>query len=138
MPQILLGFFSSWRTMLFVGSAIAALGLVAYARHEHGVAEKARAQAQVATRQAKIDQATTQAVDHYTHDTLVIREKADHAVQQVERAPGAELPVAPDRRAVLCDALARVRGSPVCTEGDGASEPPGAVQGGDEPDENPS
>lgn len=94
--QFLLKLLADWRIIL-VGSAVAGgLALYAYARIEHGRAERAQAAAQIATRQAQLDQATTKAVDHYTQTVTVIREKADAGVQSVQKAPGAEQAIPED------------------------------------------
>lgn len=80
-----------------------------------------------AERQVKNDTATIQAVDRYTHDVTIIREKTDVAVRQVQQAPGAETPIDPERRSILCSALARVRGSDACSGPDDPAKPPGAL-----------
>lgn len=77
--------------------------------------------------QTRTEQATTAAVDTYATRTVIIREKADHAIRTVQAAPGADTPLAPERRALLCAALAGVRDGPVCEAGDPDRAEPAAA-----------
>ena len=105
-----------------------------YIKGRHDAAEKAKAAvaaSQQAQRQAEV---TTQALDTYHTQTIVIRERADRAVSQVQQAPGATDAIDPDRRAILCAALASVRDAPVCEDATDPGKPEGDMQRADNPD----
>ena len=129
------------RLYLIAGGAVLLLALLGgfVWRIRHDEAQKWKAKVDAAQAQVQVEQATTQALDHYTHATVVIREKSNAAVSQVQSAPGAQTPIDPERRAVLCAALASVRDGPVCEADDhDPAEPSQAVRGADVPDANPS
>lgn len=79
-------------------AGIAATALLAtagglYIKGRHDAAEKAKASvaaSQQAQRQAEV---TTTALDQHAGRTVIIRERADAAVQIIESAPGADSPV---------------------------------------------
>lgn len=77
---------------------------------------KAEQRARVAETQAELNAAAVQQLDHYTTTTTVIREKAQEAERVVQSAPGANAPLDPDNRSVVCAELERMRGSAVCTD----------------------
>lgn len=60
-----------------------------------GSKRKLKAQVTTAVAQSGVDTATVKAVDTHHVETIIIREKADHAVQQVSQAPGADEPLPP-------------------------------------------
>ncbi len=61
-----------------------------------GSKKRLETRAVTAETQSQIDTATTQALDRYTHETIVIREKADVAARAAETAPGADAPIPDD------------------------------------------
>lgn len=82
-----------------IGGAVALTALgggFLYIRHLQGEVREARAAREAAEAQAKVDQATTKALDRYHTQTVILREKADAGVQSVRQAPGADQPVPPD------------------------------------------
>lgn len=86
------------RIILILGSIAASLALFgAYTlkvRHDQAERDKAAVEAsQQAQRQAEV---TTEALDQHSTRVVVIREKADAAVQIVREAAGAETPIPPD------------------------------------------
>lgn len=132
------------KTWQLIASAVAALavliavGVMAWNFDPFGRRKNAETKAANAEAQSTTDKGTVQAVDHYTHETVVIRERADRAVQSVQQAPGASTVIDPDRRAVVCAALERVRNSPVCEADDQRpSDASSAVQGADKPSADP-
>lgn len=72
---------------------IAALWL--YAGHQRDRAEKAEVRADAATRQAKVSDATSKAVDQVLRTEVVIRDRTEKAADAVQAAPGADDPVPP-------------------------------------------
>lgn len=127
------------RLMLAGGAAVAVLGLAGGAvwKIKHDEAVKWQARVHAAEQQAAVRTVETQAVDHYHEQTVVIREKADHAEQAVRQAPGAASVIDPDRRAIVCAELERVRDAPVCADPDGAGDAPQAMRGPDKPAAHP-
>lgn len=106
---------------------ILVIGIVLYNFDPFGRRKNAEQKAENATAQAATSEVVAKATDTHHTETIVIRERADRAIQTVERAPGADDPIDLDRRATLCAALASVRNSVVCeTDGDapGNSESP--------------
>lgn len=85
-----------------------------------GRRERAEQKAATATAQAENNDQAVRQVDRYVEKTTIVREKAQEAEDAVRQAPGAETPLDPDRRDVLCGALASLRGSDACTEGSGS------------------
>lgn len=87
------------RTIAAVLGAIALLIIItilAYNFDPFGRRKNAETKAANATAQVTSDQATIKAVDHYSHETVIVRERADRAVQSVQAAPGAGDPVPPE------------------------------------------
>lgn len=111
-----------WRFYLLAGgiAILVLMALVAYARLEHDRAKKARAQLQVATRQAKLNDATVKAVDHYTHTVQLIRERADAGVQSVQQAPHADDPVPDGVLDAWRDGIGRLRADDTPPSGEGS------------------
>lgn len=58
-----------------------------------GSKKRLETRAATAEVQTKVEQATTQAVDRYTTEVRIIRERSDAAVQRVQEAPGADAPL---------------------------------------------
>lgn len=88
--------------------------LAAFAWDGVNRAKRAEQRAAAAEQQSRLDVETTRQLDHYTTTTTVIREKAQEAENAVRTAPGADAPLDPDNRRVLCAELERVRDAPVC------------------------
>ena len=132
----MLSLLANWRLILAGSLIAAALAGWAYVSHLQRAADNAKAQAASATRQASTDRATVQAVDHFTTEVRIIREKADHAEQQIRSAPTAGEELDPGFRDALCDALGGLRGSPVCTDDNGPEHVAGDLQGSGEPPAN--
>jgi hypothetical protein len=61
-----------------------------------GSKKRLETRAATAEVQSKVDTATVEAVDRYTHSVTVIREKADVAARAAETAPGADAPIPAD------------------------------------------
>lgn len=85
---------SQLRAVLAVAAVLAVLALTAWAYRQafHHEREKAQAAQQQATNNA----ASAQAADRVFTTTAIVREKADHAAQQIQAAPHADDPVPPD------------------------------------------
>lgn len=82
----------------------------------HERVKRANARVQAAQAQAEFNAESVRQLDRYTETTTIIREKAQEAERVVRTAPGADAPLDPDNRRMLCAELERVRGSPVCTD----------------------
>lgn len=98
--------------------------------------QRAEMKAANAVEQSRATETVAKAVDTFHTNTVIIRERGDRASRAVEQAPGAPDAIDPDRRAILCAALAGVRQSPVCeaANGDDTAGTTDAVQGSDKPD----
>jgi len=82
----------------------------------HERVRRAEDRARAAEVQAQLDAESVRQLDRYTETTTIIREKAQEAERVVRTAPGADAPIDPDNRRILCAELERVRGGPVCTD----------------------
>lgn len=112
---------------------IAIVGFVLWNFDPFGRRKNAEQKAENATAQAATSEVVAKATDTHHTETIVIRERADRAIQTVERAPGADDPIDLDRRATLCAALASVRNSVVCeTDGDAPGNSESPVQGSED------
>jgi len=112
---------------------ILVIGIVLYNFDPFGRRKNAEQRAENATAQAATSEVVAKATDTHHTETIVIRERADRAIQTVERAPGADDPIDLDRRATLCAALASVRNSVVCeTDGDDPGNSESPVQGSED------
>lgn len=109
-------FLTQWKLWLAMGAIAAVLGGVWYVRDLQTRADRLKADLATATQQADNNAAAVRAVDTYHETTTIIREKADHAATDIQSAPGSDVPLDPAFRARLCDGLASVRGSPICTD----------------------
>lgn len=89
------------------------LALFTWINHERS--KRLKDELAAAEAQSRLDTETTRQLDHYTNTTTIIREKAQEAEDAVRTAPGADAPLDPDNRRLLCAELERVRGTPVCT-----------------------
>jgi hypothetical protein len=76
---------------LIIGAIILALAVsgFAYVQHLRTEAARQKAKAAVATEQAASTGEALRQVDHYTHETQIIRERSDAAVQTVQAQPEA-------------------------------------------------
>jgi hypothetical protein len=85
---------------LMVGAAAAVLAGVGglYLKGRHDEATKLKPVIVAAKAQSQADQATIQAVDHYTHEITVIHDRSERAQRAVEKAPGADQPLPADVR----------------------------------------
>lgn len=81
---------------LIGGLALALAGTFWLARHEHGEAQKAKAQAELAARQANLNQTVTDLSDKAHRTELVIRSISERSIDAVQQAQGAETPVPSD------------------------------------------
>jgi len=120
-------------------TGIAATALLAtvgglYVKGRSDAAAKAKAAVAASQAAQRTAEVTTQALDTYHTQTIVIRERADRASYQVQQAPGASDAIDPERRAILCAALASVRDAPVCEDAADSGEPSGGLQGADNAD----
>lgn len=124
-----------WVGYLLAAIAVAVLlwNFDPFGRRRAAENHAASAEAQAAT-----NQSVATATDHFTHDVTVIHDRTDKALSQVQQAPGSETPIDPDRRSILCAALAGVRGKSVCeADDDGSSQPPGPLHSSNQPNANP-
>lgn len=112
---------------------ILVIGIVLYNFDPFGRRKNAEQMAENATAQAATSEVVAKAADTHHTETIVIRERADRAIQTVDRAPGADDPIDLDRRATLCAALASVRNSVVCEpDGDDPGNSESPVQGSED------
>jgi len=112
---------------------ILVIGIVLYNFDPFGRRKNAEQRAENATAQVATSEVVAKATDTHHTETIVIRERADRAIQTVDRAPGADDPIDLDRRATLCAALASVRNSVVCeTDGDDPGNSESPVQGSED------
>ena len=112
---------------------ILVIGIVLWNFDPFGRRKNAEQRAENATAQAVTSEVVAKATDTHHTETIVIRERADRAIQTVDRAPGADDPIDLDRRATLCAALASVRNSVVCeTDGDDPGNSESPVQGSED------
>jgi hypothetical protein len=103
---------ANWR-IAFVLSALAlTIGGVAYVQHLQSAAQHAKASEKAALVQTKVETAAVQAVDHYVEHTVILREKAERAVDAVQAAPGADAPLPPELRSVWLAGLRDLSPSP--------------------------
>lgn len=89
----LLGFLRSWRTLFALGIAGLALAGWLYIGHLRSELKDAKEAEAVATRQAKVSDATSKAVDQVLRTEVVIRDRTEKAADAVQAAPGADDPV---------------------------------------------
>jgi len=73
--------------------------------------------------QTRNDGESIRQLDRYHNTTTIIREREGEAVDAVQAAPGADAPIDPDRRAILCEQLGRMRNAPVCEDHPSSSVP---------------
>lgn len=83
--------FSAIQWRLIVASVVLALALggLGYVQHLRTEAARQKAKAAVATEQAASTGEALKQVDHYTHETQIIRERSDAAVRTVQIQPEA-------------------------------------------------
>ncbi|HEY9219562.1 MAG TPA: hypothetical protein VIO94_16055 [Phenylobacterium sp.] len=116
----------TWEVKI-IGALVAlaiVLGGILGVRHVMAENRKLKDELKVAEQQIRNDGESIRQLDRYHNTTTIIREKEDAASYAVQAAPGAETPLDPDRRAILCDSLSRMRdGSPVCDAQDPTSVP---------------
>lgn len=74
-----------------------------------GRRKNAESRAATATQSSTQATAATQSIDRYHTETIVIRDKVDQGVQNVQALPDAPTQLSPERRAALCAAIGRVR-----------------------------
>lgn len=117
-------FLTQWRLWLAGFAIIGVLGGVWYVRDLQTRADRLKADLATATQQAANNAEAVRAVDTYHETTTIIREKADYAATDIQSAPGSDVPLDPAFRARLCDGLASVRGSAICTDNPPASDLP--------------
>ena len=90
--------------LLIIGASIAALlvaGLGLYYRGRTEQAAKDRAAVAASLTQARVSDVATKALDTHTTQTIIVRERADRAIQTVQAAPGAADLLPPDLLAAL-------------------------------------
>lgn len=109
-------------------AGVVALLLIALAvigvNHVLGENKRLKTELKVAQQQERNDGESIRQLDRYHNTTTIIREKEDASIDAVQAAPGADAPIDPDRRAILCDSLSRMRnGAPVCVDQDPRSLP---------------
>ena len=109
-------FLTQWKLWL-AGIVIAgAIGAVWYVRDLQSKVSKLADRAETAEQQATNNAEAVRAVDTYHQTTTIIREKAGDAISDIQSAPGSDAPLDPAFRDRLCNGLASVRGSPICTD----------------------
>lgn len=94
--------------LILAGAGVAALlgaGSWWTLKVKHDEAVKWKAQVEAAQQQADANASATNALDGLNTKTIVIRERADRAVQAVEQAPGAETPIPAAVRSAWIDGL---------------------------------
>lgn len=109
-------------SILQISTAVALIVIVAFLWLRHEKTKRLRNELATAEQQSRLDAETTHQLDRYTSTATIIREKAQEAENAVRTAPGADAPLDPDNRRILCAELERVRGRAVC-----ASEGPNDV-----------
>lgn len=102
-----------------IATAALVLILAAFVWVGHERAKRLKDELAAASRQGEFNAEATRQLDHYTHTTTIIREKAQEAEHEVRSSPGADQRLDPERRRALCAALERVRNAPACDEGAG-------------------
>lgn len=117
-------FLIQWKMWAAIGIAASLAGGVWYVMDLQTKADRLKADLATAEQQATNNEAAVRAVDTYHETTTIIREKADHAVTDIQSAPGADAPLDPDFRSRLCAGLASVRGSEACTDNTPAPDLP--------------
>lgn len=105
-----------------IAAALALVIIAALLWFGHEKTKRLRNELATAEQQSRLDAETTRQLDRYTSTTTIIRENAQEAENAVRTAPGADAPLDPDNRRILCAELERVRGRAVC-----ASEGPNDV-----------
>ena len=117
-------FLTQWKLWLAGAIIAAVLGGVWYVRDLQTRADRLKADLATATQQANNNAQAVRAVDTYHETTTIIREKADHAATDIQSAPGSDVPLDPAFRDRLCNGLASVRGSAICTDNPPAPDLP--------------
>ena len=117
-------FLTQWKLWLAGALIAGVLGGVWYVRDLQSKVSRLKDEAATAEQQATNNAEAVRAVDTYHQTTTIIREKADNAISDVQSAPGSDAPLDPDFRARLCNGLAGVRGSPICTDDIAAPDVP--------------
>jgi len=84
------------------------LALVFFLRHQLQTAD---AKAEAATAQVQVEQKAREAVETYTKQTIIIRERGNVAVQRIYEAPDAETPVPASVLSAWRAGIDSVRGS---------------------------
>lgn len=79
-----------------VVAALLALVWLGWHFDPFGRRKAAETRAANAEAQSQADKGTVQALDRYTHETVVIREKSARAVEEVRAAPGADDHIPPE------------------------------------------
>jgi len=125
--KALLAAYAPW---LYGGLAAIILGAAGWLYWRGAHDANAHVAQHAAVAQHRSDQAVVKATDHYTHDVTILHARTEKASDAIRKAPTAQDALDPSYRASLCDQLAGVRGSPVCTDdhhtGDAAGSVPGA------------
>lgn len=81
-----------WRFRWLIGAGVMlalAIGGLSYVEHLQKVAAAQKARAAAAAEQSASTTEALKQVDHYTHETQIIRERSDAAVQTVQAQPEA-------------------------------------------------
>ena len=101
-----------------VGAVVAALVLaaLAYSWDPFNRRQRAEMKAANAVEQSRVTETVAKAADTFHTETIVIRQKADHAVEAVQKAPGAADLLPPDLRAALIDGLRDIQAGPADRE----------------------
>lgn len=112
---------------LQIGLAVLAVVVVlalAWNFDPFGRRERAEQKAADAVAGEDIAEASTRSLDRYTHETVIVREKANDAVKEIRREPQADAPLDPGLRSSLCAGLGRMRDAdPACVDRDSPDLP---------------
>ena len=103
-------------TYLRIAAAVLVVVLIFVVWLHFDRSRRAAERARLAEAQSENNAETVRQVERH-HDTVtIIREKEREAVDAVQAAPGADTPIDPDRRAIVCEQLSRLRNAPVCED----------------------
>ena len=96
---------------VFPAAAVTVAVLIALVLFFHHRAKVEKAKAEAATAQVQVEQRAREAVETYTKQTIIIRERGNVAVQRIYEAPDAETPVPDGVLSAWRSGIDSVRGS---------------------------
>ena len=108
---------------VFPAAAVAVAVLIALVLFFHHRAKVEKAKAEAATAQVQVEQRAREAVETYTKQTIIIRERGNVAVQRIYEAPDAETPVPAGVLSAWRSGIDGVRGKETPKPGDPPAVP---------------